>query len=115
MKEENSLFRKILSEVYTKHRNLLLYSAIGVTGVSLNYFIFFILISSLGIHYQLANMVGVFAGITNNYILNARYNFKVSAISTSRYSSFFAVGIFGLILSSMLLYFFYRRFGINVY
>lgn len=55
----------------------ILYSFIGVSGVAIDFILFYILISIIGIHYIPANIISIFSGATNNFILNARLNFKV--------------------------------------
>jgi putative flippase GtrA len=98
-----------------KYRNFILYSVIGLTGVSINYVAFFILVHFFNIHYQVANFISVSMGITNNFILNSRYNFKVKDILMKRFVSFYTIGLFGLLVSSSLLYLFHKIWGINVF
>ncbi len=105
----------MIDNIYARHKSFILYTIIGASGVSLNYLSFFVLIQFFGIHYQLANAISVTIGITNNFMLNKKLNFKVNDKILKRFLMFYAVGICGLIISSGLLFIFYRIFAINVY
>jgi putative flippase GtrA len=47
-----------------------------------------------------ANIISVTCGITNNYILNARFNFKTGSLRLKQYLKFYGVGVLGLGLST---------------
>jgi len=97
------MLKKILRE--NKELNYLFrYCLIGVTGVALDFLVFYLLVNFLSLHYQYANIISVSCGIINNYILNARYNFKVTDNHFKRMITFYAVGILGLVISGILLY-----------
>ena len=84
-------------------KHFFIYSVIGVSGAVLDFFIFSCLIC-FGTNYLIANAIGVACGISNNFILNARYNFKTKNNFFMRFLSFSAVGMFGFFLSSSFLY-----------
>ncbi|MFA6981756.1 MAG: GtrA family protein [Patescibacteria group bacterium] len=106
--------KDIIRAAVKKYRKFLLYTAIGLTGVSLNYALFYVFVKVLDMHYQLANLISVSVGITNNFIWNAKLNFKVSDALRSRFIKFYSVGLCGYILSSLLLYVFHEKLGIEV-
>jgi len=76
------------------------YGLIGITGVTLDFAIFVLLIS-LKVIPLVATIIGTLAGILNNYFLNAKYNFKVG-LNTLIGIRFVGVGLTGLLISSAL-------------
>jgi len=87
-----------------KHSRFVKYSIIGVTGATLDFLLFAIFIKYFGWYYLFANAISVTAGITNNFFLNAFFNFRKKDKLLSRFVKFYSVGLFGLLLSSVLLY-----------
>lgn len=90
------------------------YCLIGVTGVFLDFAVFYLLNKKLGIYYQIANIISVSSGITNNFFLNAYFNFKITDHLFKRFLHFFAIGLFGLLLSALLLYIMIEKFHFEV-
>ncbi|MBI4049945.1 MAG: GtrA family protein [Candidatus Doudnabacteria bacterium] len=90
--------------LYEKYRLFIWYSAIGASGVTLDFLAFYILNSRLHVHYQFANLASVSLGITNNFLLNAFLNFRITDRLLIRFFKFYAVGFVGLGLSALLLY-----------
>jgi Predicted membrane protein len=95
-------------------KHFFIYSVIGVSGAVLDFFIFSCAVC-VGTNYIVANAVGVICGISNNFILNAHYNFKTKSNFFMRFLSFFCVGIFGLFLSSFFLYLNNIYFQVSIY
>lgn len=91
-------------EILEKNRQFFWYSIIGFSGVTLDFLVFYFLNHELGIHHQVANLASVSIGITNNFILNAFFNFRMTDRLFTRYLKFLTVGLLGLLLSSILLY-----------
>lgn len=86
-------------------RTFLLYCLIGVTGVSIDYGSFLLLVNWLGVNYLLANAASTSLGIINNFFLNKFFNFKMHDRFWRRFVSFYAIGLLGLGVSTLLLYF----------
>lgn len=84
-------------------RQFLLYTAIGLSGVLLDYALFLALTRWGGLHHQLANALSTSAGILNNFALNAWFNFKVRDRLLRRFLGFYAVGLSGLAATAGLL------------
>ncbi len=103
----------LLRKIFKDNIRFLRYSLIGCTGATLDFILFNILIY-FDIHYHIANIIGVCLGITNNYFLNARYNFKVTSEPVRRYISFLVIGILGLVLSVFILFILVETYGVNV-
>ncbi len=91
-----------LLEQIERRRNFIIYAAIGVSGATLDFVLFEIFLWA-GLSMQFANFISVSAGITNNFFLNARLNFRVSDQLLRRFAAFYAVGMVGLALSAAIL------------
>jgi putative flippase GtrA len=70
------------------------YAAIGVSGVLLDTLLF-VFLTRLGLIPVAATALSTCAGIMNNYLLNARYNFR-TAPNLVHGRRFFIVGLLGL-------------------
>ena len=97
---------ELIKKLYKKFRNLILYGIIGSSSAVLDFTIFTILTELCGIYYLVANCISVTCGLTNSFILNRKYNFKVTDKTLKRAVMFFLVGFCGLLINSTLLYFF---------
>jgi putative flippase GtrA len=91
-------------KLYKKHQYLVKYVVIGVTGATIDFLIFIFLTRSVKFNYQIANVFSVSFGITNNFILNYFFNFKVRGDFMKRLISFYSIGLFGLLLNGILLF-----------
>ncbi|WP_363323140.1 GtrA family protein [uncultured Desulfovibrio sp.] len=91
----------------------ILYSLIGVSGVAIDFILFYILVSIIGIHYIPANIISIFSGATNNFILNARLNFKVHDKKIIRYISFLSIACVGMLCSSTVIFICVSQFGLS--
>ena len=96
----------LIKKLYKKFRNLILYGVIGSSSALLDFTIFTILTELCGIYYLIANCISVTCGLTNSFILNRKYNFKVTDKTLKRAVMFFFVGFCGLLINSTLLYVF---------
>ncbi|NTV31140.1 GtrA family protein [candidate division WWE3 bacterium] len=80
------------------------YALVGVSGVTVDFFIFFVLTHLLHVNYLIANVLSVCSGITNNFTWNMLFTFNKRDIILTRFIRFFTVGIGGLIISSMIMF-----------
>ena len=69
--------KKTVLRLFNRYNVFLRYSIIGGTGASLDFIVFFLLNEFIGMTYIYANIISVGCGITNNFILNSIYNFKL--------------------------------------
>lgn len=95
---------ELIKKLYAKFRNLILYGIIGCFTASLDFAVFTLLSKYAGIHYLVANCISVLVGITTSFLLNRSINFKVKDKAGQRFVIFLAVGLFGLLLSNLILY-----------
>ncbi|MGW1682065.1 GtrA family protein [Saccharopolyspora sp. NPDC002376] len=94
-------------------RSLLRYAMIGASGVLLDYLLFLLLYNAFGVHPQVANAISTTAGITNNFVLNALFNFRKRDRILVRFLRFYAVGLAGIGLTFVLLQVFSGWLGID--
>ncbi len=97
---------------YQKQQHIIKYAVIGITGVTIDYLIFIFLTQKLKFNYQIANMISVTIGITNNFILNYFLNFKVRGSFMKRLIRFYSVGLFGLLLNAGILFILIQRISL---
>lgn len=94
----------MLSRLYQRFRNLILYGIIGSFTSALDFAVFTLLSKYIGIHYIIANCISVLVGITTSFALNRSYNFRVKDKTGKRFLIFLTVGLCGLLLSNVILY-----------
>lgn len=96
---EKNLFHKF----YSRFRNLILYGIIGSCTATLDFLIFTALTQGLNLYYIIANIISCSTGILCSFLLNRKYNFKVTDHTARRLLIFVAVGLTGMLLSSLIL------------
>ena len=94
----------MLSRLYQRFRNLILYGIIGSLTSALDFAVFTMMSKYIGIHYIVANCISVLVGITTSFVLNRSLNFKVKDKTGKRFIIFLTVGLCGLVLSNLILY-----------
>ncbi len=105
--------KKRLRQMARQNRQFLLYSIIGLSGITIDIVVFLLLRSILSLDPVIATIVSTSCGITNNFFLNRRYNFKRSDHTLGRFFSFYTVGLIGILASVISLVVFSDLFGIN--
>lgn len=91
------------------------YCIIGVSGVTLDFGLYSLLVKSGLLDYQAANAIGYSSGTLLSFILNARFNFRVTDKIPLRLASFFSVAFLGWLVSASLLYLLIGRFDFDKY
>jgi Predicted membrane protein len=102
----------ILKEQYASHKLLVKYMIIGCSGAILDFIIYVKLQNYL--YPVVANVISISIGITNNFIWNAYANFKSTDRIFVRFLSFYATGLLGLGLSSVMIVIFIRLGWSNI-
>lgn len=105
--------KKLFQTLYSRFRNLILYGIIGSCTATLDFLIFTALTQGLNLYYIAANIISCSTGILCSFLLNRKYNFKVTDHTLRRLLIFVAVGITGLLLSSLILHITIERFQWN--
>ena len=103
---------KVISLFY-RFRNLILYGIIGCFCAALDCCIYTLLCHYEVIPYLWANVISTHVGIFTSFFLNRSYNFKVKDKVPQRFLSFYAVGLAGLGLSSIMLWLMVDKGGLN--
>ena len=98
-----------------QNRQFLLYCVIGLSGTSLDFVIYSLLIKTRALDYQAANAIGYASGTMLSFILNARFNFRVSDRIVQRLACFFGVALLGWTISAGLLHLLIGNLGFNKY
>ena len=103
---------KIIS-LYNRFRNLILYGIIGGFCAALDFGIYSLLCHFEVLPYLWANVISTHVGIFTSFLLNRSINFKVKDKTSQRFLSFYAVGLTGLGLSSLMLWLMVDKAGWN--
>jgi putative flippase GtrA len=102
-------YKLLIKKLIKKYKFFIIYSLIGISGATLD-FVFFALLLRIHTNYLLANLISISVGIINNFILNILLNFKIKDKLSTRFISFYLIGMVGLLISSILLSFFVKIF-----
>ena len=96
--------KSVISKIYSKFRNLILYGIIGSCSSGLDFLLYSLFVEVFGLHYILSNCISVLAGISTSFVLNRTYNFKVKDKTKTRFAIFLTVGLCGMLVSNFILY-----------
>ncbi len=96
------MFNKI-QELFTRHRNLILYGLIGVSAVVVDYCFFLIFYDLLGIDSVLSTIMSVAIATVYAFIPNAYFNFRTKDVILSRLVSYSIVSLMGMVLSAIII------------
>lgn len=109
--EQKYAIVRLLLLPFHKWPHLLTYWCLGAITAVIDVMIFTSLVEFVGIYYILANCISVSIGICVSFLLNSKYNFKVTDDRTKRFVIFFLVGLTGILLSNGILYCVTEVFG----
>jgi putative flippase GtrA len=104
-----------VKQLLYQNRQFLLYCVIGMSGTALDFSVYSLLLKSRLLDYQAANAIGYASGTLLSFILNARFNFRVSDRIVQRLVCFFGVALLGWSISAGLLYEFIGNWHCNKY
>ena len=94
-------------------RQLVRYTLIGGSGVALDLVVFLLLHNTAGLDEQVSNAISTTLGITNNFVLNARFTFDRRDRIVLRFLRFYAVGLTGTALTNLLFLAFTDGLGVD--
>lgn len=94
-----------------QNKQFLLYCVIGASGVLLDFTAYSLLIKTQTLDYQAANAIGYTSGTLLSFILNAKFNFRVTDKIARRLLSFFSIAFLGWLASALLLQWLIGRLG----
>jgi putative flippase GtrA len=104
-----------VKKILLQKKQFLLYCVIGASGVTLDFGIYSLLVKTRLLDYQAANAVGYSSGTLLSFILNARFNFRVTDKIPLRLASFFSIAFLGWLVSAGLLHLLIGRFNFDQY
>lgn len=99
----------------SQNRQFLLYCVIGASGATLDFGTYSLLLKTRLLDYQAANAIGYASGTLLSFILNARFNFRVTDRIVQRLVCFFGVALLGWTISAGLLHLLIGDCGFNEY
>lgn len=99
--------------LFNRFRNLILYVIIGGFCATLDFCIYSLLCHFEVLPYLWANVISTHIGIFTSFCLNRSLNFKVKDKAPQRFFSFYAVGLTGLGLTSLILWLMVDKAGWN--
>jgi putative flippase GtrA len=92
---------KKLINLARAHRQFLFYSLIGISGVSIDVVVFFLLYNTFHIDKNFATFISLSLAISNNFTWNTIFNFKKRDKLMSRFIKFYIVGLSGFLLTAL--------------
>ncbi|WP_231492173.1 GtrA family protein [Pedobacter sp. Leaf170] len=89
----------------------------GLLGMAIDFGATWLCKEKLKINKYIANAVGFSLAVTNNYLINRIWTFQSTNTHWgTEFFKFLAVSLFGLVLNTVIIYFFHqRKNGINFY
>lgn len=98
-----------------QHKQFFLYCMIGGCGTAFTCVTYALLVKFCELHYQMANAIGYGGGTGLSFLLNSRYNFRVTDRPLLRLGIFSGVALAGWALSAGLLRVLIGYWGWNIY
>jgi len=102
-----------VKKLILKKKQFILYSIIGFSGAFIDFVVFIVLIKVFSLNTIIANAISISLGITNNFILNSIFNFKVKDKLKQRFIKFYLIGLFGFFISSLIIYILKEVLGVD--
>lgn len=104
-----------MKNLLLQKKQFLLYCLIGFSGVGLDFCVYSLLIKTRMLDYQAANAVGYASGTLLSFVLNAKFNFRVTDKIAMRLLSFFSVAFIGWLVSAAILHVLIENFSWDKY
>lgn len=93
-----------LLNLAAQKRQFLTYCVIGVSGVTLDFGLYWLLTHRFSIHYPTANFISISSGTLNSFWWNYHFNFKAQDRFWKRMGSFYLVGLAGWFVSDRIIH-----------
>jgi putative flippase GtrA len=107
------MFLEKVKKLILDKKQFILYSIIGFSGAFIDFVVFIVLIKVFNLNTIIANAISISLGITNNFILNSVFNFKVKDKLKQRFIKFYIIGLFGFLISSLIIYVLKEVLGVD--
>lgn len=96
-----------------KHQKLIIYTVIGGGAVVIDVGLFWVLNELADMSVVISNTLSIFTAMLYSFLLNAFFNFRTRDRLLRRFAGFAAVTACGYIVSTLLLWIFSEKMGIN--
>jgi putative flippase GtrA len=93
-----------VKKLLLQKKQFVLYCVIGLSGTLLDFGVFSLLVRSRLLDVQAANAISYSCGTMLSFILNARFNFRITDKILTRLLCFFGVAFLGWLTSAFLLH-----------
>ena len=97
---------------FVLNKRFIKYSAIGVSGVTLDVLTYSLLVGA-GVPPVIATIFSTSLGIANNFLLNILFNFKKRDRILVRFIKFYGVGLVGIFITTVLIYLLHNILGVT--
>lgn len=104
-----------MKNLFFQNRQFLLYCVISLSGTTLFFGIYSLLLKTRLLDYQAANTIAYASGTLLTFILNARFNFRVTDRIARRLACFLGAALAGWSISTVVLYLLISDGGFNKY
>ena len=102
-----------IKSIKTGCYQILTFSLVGIINTGIHYSVFLIFYKLFSVNYLTGSGLGYCCGLTNSYIMNRRFTFKVSSNSSmGEGARFVAVNAVALLINLVLMKVFVQRFGV---
>ncbi|MFZ3009922.1 MAG: GtrA family protein [Candidatus Microsaccharimonas sp.] len=109
----------LISKILTKHKSFikqfLRYFGVALIGYVVDFGMLTIFVEVFNVHYLVSASIGFILGLIVTYLLSSRFVFGESKIKSKKreFSLFAGIGIIGLVLLNIIMWFFTDLIGIN--
>ncbi len=96
----------MLDTLKSHYKNLSKFSVVGLVNTVIDFVIFYMLHEYFGVDFLISHICAFFIALINSFIFNAIWTFKNLKRDElfKQVSSFFVIGLIGLLFSSLILY-----------
>ena len=102
-----------IKQILLRYKQLIKYGIIGCFCAGLDFIIYTLIIKFSDLPYLYANTISIHCGIFASFFLNRHLTFKIKNKTLLRFTSFYIVGMIGLLISSGLLIVFIEKMHLN--
>jgi len=102
-----------IKQILLRYNQLIKYGIIGCFCAGLDFFVYTLIVKFLDLSYLYANIISIHCGIFTSFFLNRHFTFKIKNKMLLRFTSFYIVGMTGLLVSSGLLVVFIEKMYLN--
>lgn len=103
----------MLTKIWQKHHQFFKYCLIGFISIMPDFALFYFFIKTTSTNYLWLNVFTISIGITISFLLNAKFNFKISNNYLRSFAKFYMVGTLGIAISNLILFLLHGQLQIS--